>query len=116
MNQNKHYTIGSYCSVKIDDEEYPAIYITRRKSKHLVYLRHTDSLMLTSRVGDTDIIPLKEKVSEVLFSLMESPSYFRFGTGLFIKWGGNAYQINSGRKQEFNANAMCDKIVSTLSL
>lgn len=108
------YQIGSLCSVKIDNETYPAIYLEHINSYHVVYVRHLDSTYRAKSVGDYEPEDVKERVNNVEYQYMESPAYFRKGTQLAIKWGNNAYAIGEGLKVIVEPNEKVDKIVCSL--
>lgn len=107
--------IGEYCSAKLGKEQYPAIYIQQVGEKHRVFWRHLDRCTVVDEVSDFEISDIREKTTPTKYSLMESPSYFRLGTELFIKWGNNAYSTNSGIKKTIDDDVMVDKITATVS-
>lgn len=113
----ENQTIGEYCSAMLGKELYPAIYIQRiSKFHHQVYFRHIDQVLMTYEVSDLEIADIREKTTPTKYSLMESPSYFRLGTELFIKWGNNSYSTNSGIRTIIDDDTVVDKITATISL
>lgn len=106
--------VGSKCSVVLDDAEYPALFILASLGKYLVYVRHLDSVMWADVVYDSENVPLREQTTPIEYGLLESPAYFRNGTGLFIKYGNNCYDIEYGYKRQIDEKVIVDKITATI--
>jgi hypothetical protein len=114
MTELEQFEIGSPCTIKIDDEKYPAIYLEYNNLWHVVYLKHLDSTVRVKNVYAYEPIDIKEDGSRIQYKYMEAPAYFRKGTKLGIKWGNSAYLINGGGCIDVKPDETVDKITCTI--
>lgn len=108
--------VGLYCLAEFDGNLYPAIYLFANGMDYVVFIRHLDMVIETSKITDYEPTDLVEKCEEIFYRNLESPAYFRVGTSLLFKWGKNSYDVSTGKKVKVNSSALCDKITATLSL
>jgi len=106
--------VGSKCSVVLDDAEYPALFVVQQGNKYLAYVRHLDKIMVVKEIHDSENVVLKEETTPIEYGLLESPAYFRLGTGLFFKYGNWAYDVEYGYRREIDPKTIADKITATI--